>query len=174
MNLELKIKDNFLPKKLFEKLAIYSLTLEYSSKNIDSHYGNVLLSNVIHSDDNLIKDLEKSIIKHFNIKIKNLNFAAFSCVNIKKAIPHTDTEVFPNEKHLIIYLNGDPKLNTGTGFYNVIDEGIFDLHTAIGFFPNRALMFNASDSCHSPLLYAAESNSSRYSIMIWFEPEKIN
>ncbi len=101
MNLELKIKDNFLPKKLFEKLAIYSLTLEYSSKNIDSHYGNVLLSNVIHSDDNLIKDLEKSIIKHFNIKIKNLNFAAFSCVNIKKAIPHTDTEVFPNEKQAI-------------------------------------------------------------------------
>ena len=171
MNLELKIKDNFLPKELFEKLATYSVTLEYSSKNIDSHYGNVLLSNVIHSDDNLIKDLEKSIIKHFNIKIKNLNFAAFSCVNIKKAIPHTDTEVFPNEKHLIIYLNGDPKLNTGTGFYNLINGKTLDLNTAVGFYPNRAVIFNAADCYHSPLLYSAEGSLPRFSIIVWFEPE---
>ena len=106
----------------------------------------------------------------FGIKIKNLNLAAFTCVNTKKATPHTDKLVFPNEKHLIIYLNGDPKLNAGTGFYNFIDGNTFDLNTAVGFFPNRAVIFNADGCLHSPLLYTAEGNLPRFSIIIWFEP----
>ena len=75
--------------------------------------------------------------------------------------------------HLIIYLSGDPKLNCGTGFYNVVGESTFDLNTAIGFFPNRAVIFDAETCWHSPLLYTAEGNAPRFSIIIWFEPEKV-
>lgn len=175
MNLELQIKDNFLPKKLFQKLAHYSITLDYSSKTIVSGYGDetqhIFLSNLIHKDDDLLKDLEKSIIKHFKIKIKNLNVAAFTCVNTKKAAPHKDALVFPHEKHLIIYLNGDSQLNAGTGFYKSVGENVFDLNTAVGFFPNRAVIFNADECWHSPLLYTAQGNSARFSIIVWFEPE---
>ena len=70
----------------------------------------------------------------------------------------------------IIYLNGDPKLNAGTGFYNFINEKTFDLNTAVGCFPNRAVLFNAED-WHSPLLYTAKDNLPRFSIIVWFEPE---
>jgi len=176
MNLELQVQDNFLPEELFLKLANYSIGLDYSSKLITRNTGayeeHVFLSNPIDKNDNLLKDLEKSIIKHFNIKIKNINLAAFTCVNTKKATPHVDNLMFPNEKHLIIYLNGDTNLNAGTGFYDKTGEGTFDLNTAVGFRPNRALIFNADTCIHSPLLYAAEGNSPRFSIIVWFQPEK--
>ena len=176
MNIELQVQDNFLPEELFLKLKKYSITLDYSSKNIvqksKDYEQHVFLSNPINEDDNLIKDIEKSIIKHFGVKIKNLHLAAFTCVNTKKATPHTDKLWFSEEKHLIIYLDGDSKLNAGTGFYNFIDGKTFDLNTAVGFYPNRALIFNAAGCFHSPLLYAAEGNSPRFSIIVWFQPEK--
>ena len=176
MNLELQVQDDFLPEELFYKLKQYSVTLDYSSKNIQQERGDykkhVFLSNPIYEDDNLIKDLEKSIIKHFRLKIKNLHLAAFTCVNTKKATPHTDKLKFPEEKHLIIYLDGDPKLNAGTGFYEKIKDNAFELNTAVGFFPNRALIFNAAECYHSPLLYTAEGNLPRFSIIVWFQPEK--
>ena len=177
MKLELQVQDNFLPEELFLKLAKYSTNLDYSSKNIVQGSGeyeeHVFLSNKIYKDDDLLKDLEKSIIKHFKVKIKNLHLAAFTCVNTKKATPHNDAQMFPGEKHLIIYLSGDSKLNCGTGFYNVVSESAFDLNTAVGFFPNRAVIFDAETCWHSPLLYTAEGNAPRFSIIIWFEPEKV-
>ena len=176
MNLELQVQDNFLPEELFLKLKQYSITLDYSSQNIVQKSGDyekhVFLSNPINEDDDLIKDLEKSIVKHFKFKIKNLHLAAFTCVNTKKPTPHTDKLMYPNEKHLIIYLNGDTNLNAGTGFYDKTGEGTYDLNTAVGFRPNRALIFNADTCIHSPLLYAAEGNSPRFSIIVWFQPEK--
>jgi hypothetical protein len=176
MNLELQVQDNFLPKEFFLKLANYSVGLDYSSKNITQGSGiyeeHVFLSNPIDKNDDLLKDLEKSIIKHFNVKIKNTHLAAFTCVNTKKATPHTDKLMFPKEKHLIIYLSGDTKLNAGTGFYNEIGDGAFELNTAVGFRPNRAVIFNADTCIHSPLLYSAEGNSPRFSIIVWFQPEK--
>ena len=181
MNLELQVIDNFLPEELFKKLADYSITLDYSSKAIvrsaKDYNTHIFLSNRIQEDDNLIKELEKSIKKHFRIKIKNFHLAAFTCVNTKEATPHTDGLEFPNEKHLIIYLHGDSKLNAGTGFYKLLSSknnvGQFDLNTAVGFYPNRALIFNAAGCFHSPLLYSAEGNLPRFSIIIWFEPENI-
>tara|TARA_R100001509_G_C4811035_1_gene196416 strand:+ start:194 stop:730 length:537 start_codon:yes stop_codon:yes gene_type:complete len=177
MNLGLQIKDNFLPKELFEKLANYSVGLDYSSKNITQGSGiyeeHVFLSNPIDKNDDLLKDLEKSIIEHFKIKIKNTHLAAFTCVNTKKATPHTDLSKFPNEKHLIIYLNGDSKLNAGTGFYDKIGKEAYDLNTAVGFYPNRAVIFDADTCWHSPLLYTAEGNLPRFSIIVWFEPENV-
>ena len=175
MKLDLQVQDNFLPEELFFKLKKYSVTLDYSGKNIvqksQGYEQHVFLSNPILEDDDLIKDLEKYIIKHFNIKIKNLHLAAFTCVNTKKATPHVDELQFPKEKHLIIYLDGDSKLNAGTGFYNLTEGKTLDLNTAVGFYPNRAVIFNAADCYHSPLLYSAEGSLPRFSIIVWFEPE---
>ena len=174
MNLELQVVDNFLPEKLFKKLKTCSVTLDYSSKKVHSQKieenTHVFLSNSISKNDELIEDIDKCLKKHFGIKIKNFHLAAFTCVNTKRATPHKDVQAFPNEKHLIIYLNGDPKLNAGTGFYNFINEKTFDLNTAVGCFPNRAVLFNAED-WHSPLLYTAKDNLPRFSIIVWFEPE---
>ena len=176
MNVDIKIKDNFLPKELFEKVVKQSTTLEYSSKAIVSGYGDekqhVFLSNLIKKNGNLIKEIEKSIKKHFNLEIENLHVAAFTCVSTKKATPHTDASLYPNEKHMIIYLHGDSNLNSGTGFYNLTDENVYDLNTAVGFFPNRAVIFNADECWHSPLIYTALDNSPRFAIIVWFQPKK--
>ena len=68
-------------------------------------------------------------------------------------------------------MDGDSKLNAGTGFYNLINGKTLDLNTAVGFYPNRAVIFNAADCYHSPLLYSAEGSLPRFSIIVWFEPE---
>tara|TARA_X000001382_G_C3087555_1_gene152467 strand:- start:77 stop:598 length:522 start_codon:yes stop_codon:yes gene_type:complete len=170
MNLDLQVKDNFLPKDLFQKLSIYCTTLDYGKEITYNKIGHVFYSNKIHENDDLLKDLEKSIIKHFKVGIKNLHLASFTLVNTKEPLPHTDALQFPTEKHLIIYLSGDSNLNAGTGFYKPTDDG-FDLNTAIGCYPNRAVLFNASDCHHSPLLYTAKNSIPRFAIIIWFEPK---
>ena len=62
MKLDLQVQDNFLPEELFTKLKKYSVTLDYSSKNIvqksKEYEQHVFLSNPIFEDDDLIKDLE--------------------------------------------------------------------------------------------------------------------
>ena len=59
MNLGLQIKDNFLPNELFKRLANYSLSLDYGSKNIVQGSGydeqHVFLSNLIDKNDDLLK-----------------------------------------------------------------------------------------------------------------------
>ena len=75
MNLDLQIKDNFLPKDLFQKLSVYCATLDYGKEITYSKVVHVFYSNKIDKDDDLLKDLEKSIIKHFKVGIKNLNLA---------------------------------------------------------------------------------------------------
>ena len=170
MNLDLQVKDNFLPKELFQKLSIYCTTLDYGKEITYNKIEHVFYSNKIHENDDLLKDLEKSIIKHFKVGIKNLHLASFTLVNTKEPLPHIDALQFPTEKHLIIYLSGDSNLNAGTGFYKPTDDG-FDLNTAIGCYPNRAVLFNASDCHHSPLLYTAKNSIPRFAIIIWFEPK---
>ena len=111
MNLDLQVKDNFLPKELFQKLSIYCTTLDYGKEITYNKIEHVFYSNKIHENDDLLKDLEKSIIKHFKVGIKNLHLASFTLVNTKEPLPHTDALQFPTEKHLIIYLNGDSNLS---------------------------------------------------------------
>jgi|13_taG_2_1085334.scaffolds.fasta_scaffold113286_2 hypothetical protein len=179
MNLDIQIKDNFLSKELFDKLKVYSTTLDYgndlyaadTNNNTTEH---AFFSNVIDEKDNLLKQIEKDIIKHFKIGIKRVNKAAFTLANTKEACPHIDIDEFPNEKHLMIYLSGDSKLNSGTGFYSYEQfpkKRIYDLNTAIGCYPNRAVLFRSKDCIHSPLLYTGDSTSPRFAIIIWFEPE---
>jgi len=171
MKLDLQVKDNFLPKDLFNKLSVYCTTLDYDNKNIT--YGkneHVFYSNPIYEDDPLLQDLEKAIIKNFKVGIKNLHLAAFTLVHTKEPTPHKDQLVFPKEKHLIIYLNGDPHMNAGTGFYDPQGD-FFNLNTAIGCYPNRSILFSADECFHSPLLYTAENSLPRFAIIIWFEPE---
>lgn len=184
MKLGLKVIDDFLPKELFEKLSHYCTTLEYDNglllvkeklKEGQEHYSpaedsHFFYSNRIYEGDDLLKDLEKAIIKHFGVRIKNFNLAAFTLVNTKKPKPHKDKLCFPNEQHLLLYLKGESSVNAGTGFYE-FKENNFNLNTAIGYYPNRALLFKAAECYHSSLLYAQESNTPRFSIIIWFEPE---
>lgn len=171
MNLDIQIKDNFLSQNLFDKLSTYCTTLDYSNDNITyNQTEHVFYSNPIHEDDPLLKDLEKSLIKNFKICIKNLNLAAFTLVNTKKPTPHADRLKFSKEKHLIIYLNGDREMSSGTGFYES-SENRMNLNTAVGCYPNRAILFDAHNCFHSPLLYTGEKTLPRFSIIIWFEPE---
>ena len=174
MNLDLQVKDNFLPKDLFNKLSVYCTTLDYSNNGItygsSSTGDHVFYTNPIYEDDPLLKDLEKAIVKNYKIGIKNLHLAAFTLVHTKEPTPHKDELMFPTEKHLLIYLNGDPHMNAGTGFYDQQGDA-FNLNTAIGCFPNRSILFSAHECFHSPLLYTAENSVPRFAIIIWFEPE---
>ena len=172
MNLDLQIKDNFLPKDLFDKLSVYCTTLDYDDKMIkykvdDEH---VFYTNQIFENDDLLKDIEKSIVKYFSMGIKNLHLAAFTLVAAKEPTPHIDKLKFATEKHLIIYLQGDSHMNAGTGFYESRGD-VLNLNTAVGCYPNRAVLFNGHDTHHSPLLYTAENVTPRFALIIWFEPE---
>ena len=175
MNLDLQIKDNFLPKDLFDKLSVYCKTLKYDNeikyktddKIYDEHF---FYTNQIFENDDLLKDIEKSIIKYFNMGVKNLHLAAFTLVAAKEPTPHIDKLKFATEKHLIIYLQGDSHMNAGTGFYESRGD-VLNLNTAVGCYPNRAVLFNGHDTHHSPLLYTAENVTPRFALIIWFEPE---
>jgi len=97
-------------------------------------YFNVNLSTEHFAVQEVCKKLEK-----INFKIKNINSNYFLSTKHKEATPHKDESTSYN---CLIYLQGEHLLNSGTGFYDLVNnEYVLNCH--IGFKENRAIIFDS-------------------------------
>jgi hypothetical protein len=96
-------------------------------------YFNVILSQEHFAVQEVCKKLEK-----MNFKIKNINSNYFLSTKHKEATPHKDKSAY----NCLIYLQGENLINSGTGFYDLINnEHVLNCH--IGFKENRAIIFDS-------------------------------
>jgi len=96
--------------------------------------------------------------------IKNLNELGFTNYNVKNSFyffsgkdrevtnPHNDV---PYNLNCLVYLRGQPLLNSGTGFYDKIGDN-YELNSHIGFRENRAIIFD-SKIYHTSLQFNKDS-----------------
>ena len=152
------IKDNFFEKELFEKLKIHISNYQFVAQHhalTNSNYNHVWFSYPTEKDiENIIKNKCENI---FNKKFR-VNFCSYTLLASVDPLPHIDLN--DNCDHqIIIYIKGNTNLHKGTGFY--LNN---ELNTHIGFNENRAVLWH-SNTKHSPLNWASDDKSKRYSII---------
>ena len=150
------IKDNFLNKKLFKKIHEQISTFTYSAKeNMIENVNHIWFSCPVEKDmQDIIKDkCEKIWHKKFKIC-----FCSYTMLATVEPIVHCDFNE-DTDYQIIIYIKGNTNLHKGTGFYL---NG--ELNTHIGFNENRAVSWH-SNTFHSPLNWASDDKSKRFSII---------
>lgn len=155
------IKDSFLDKNLYEKIYkkidtfIYSCSNNHQTDNSGKGYNHIWYSCDTENDI-------KTIVKNKCEKIWNKKFKARFCSYTMLAtvepLVHRDLSE-ECDYQIIIYIKGNQNLHKGTGFY-INDK----LNTHIGFNENRAVLWR-SNAIHSPLNWASDDKSKRYSII---------
>jgi len=151
------IKDNFLDNKLFNNLHNKISYFNYSSElhGLGDGYNHPWFACKTEKD-------VKEIIENKCEKILNKKFKASLCsytlLATVKPLPHCD--MYEDcDYQIIIYIKGNTNLHKGTGFYL---NG--ELNTHIGFNENRAILWR-SNAVHSPLNWASDDKSKRFSII---------
>jgi len=153
---DLIVKDNFLDEDLFKK--IHSRINKYTYLH---GYNNIENINHIWYSCNVEEDIEQ-VVKESAEKIWNKKFKVNFCTYTMLATvePRVHCDLGDNCDHqIIIYIKGNTNLHKGTGFY--LNN---ELNTHIGFNENRALSWH-SNTWHSPLNWASDDKSKRYSII---------
>jgi hypothetical protein len=151
------IKDNFLDQDLHEK--IHSRIHAY---NYSSSYNFIPGTNHIWFSCPVEKEIEE-IVKNkceetLNKKFK-VNFCSYTMLATVKPEVHCDYSENNCDHQIIIYIKGNTNLHKGTGFYL---NG--ELNTHVGFNENRAVLWHAN-ALHSPLNWASDDKSKRFSII---------
>lgn len=154
------IKDNFLDKDFYKKIH----------KKID-RYTYFPRRNVIENVDHIwySRDAEREIseiVKNKCEKIlhKKLKIRFCSYTMLATAEPRVHCDFNPEcDYQIIIYIKGNVNLHKGTGFY--LNR---ELNTHVGFNENRAIIWHAN-TWHSPLNWASDDKSKRYSIICQFK-----
>ena len=115
---DIRIKDNFLNQKDFNKIKSYSkairwqpMALSYSTDN-PTH---------VWFTDNAPKEItdimEREVSKFFNVKILSINLNQFSLVSKSEKVEvHIDASKITNFQ-TILYIDGNENVHSGTGFY---------------------------------------------------------
>ena len=172
-NFDIRIKDNFLEKKIFD--GVYS-KINYYHYSGTSNYQESKENGTEHiwfsADTEIeIKDyVTKKVEESLNQK---LTCTLCSYTMLQTAVPLVHNDFFPGcDYQVIIYIKGTPNIHKGTGFYVLNkDTNAFDLNTHIGFYENRAVMWD-SKAYHSPMNWLAEDKSKRFSIICQFKTMK--
>ena len=151
------IKDNFFEEQLFNtlrnKVGYLKFGSQYNTLGYDKKHPWFTC---------LVEEDVREIIKNKSEKIWNkkfkINFCVYTLVATVEPLPHCD--LTDNCDHqILIYIKGNTNLHKGTGFYL---NG--ELNTHIGFNENRDVSWH-SNTVHSPLNWAANDKSKRYSIV---------
>ena len=150
------IKDNFFNENILKKLQDKLPTLNYSAKyNSIKNINHIWFSCPAEED---IKDIIKNKCeKIWNKKFK-IRFCSYTMLATVEPVVHCDLSE-ECDHQIIIYIKGNTDLHKGTGFY--LNN---ELNTHIGFNENRAVSWH-SNTMHSPLNWAANDKSKRYSII---------
>tara|TARA_R110002012_G_scaffold238372_1_gene412163 strand:- start:2450 stop:2962 length:513 start_codon:yes stop_codon:yes gene_type:complete len=150
------IKDNFLEKEKLLELQKNLPLINYSGKyNVITNINHIWFSAPASKEiTNIIKaKCEKLLNKKFKI-----NFCSYTLLSTVEPLPHCDLND-ETDYQVIVYIKGDVDLHKGTGFYV---KG--ELNTHIGFNENRAVIWH-SNSWHTPMNWAADNKSKRYSVI---------
>tara|TARA_R110000787_G_scaffold125136_1_gene236277 strand:- start:17 stop:535 length:519 start_codon:yes stop_codon:yes gene_type:complete len=168
-NFDIRIKDNFLEKKIFDnihsKISYYSYsgTNNYQkSKNNGTEHIWFACDTEIEIKDYVTKKVEESLNQ-------KLMCTLCSYTLLQTAVPLVHNDSYQCDYQVIIYIKGNANIHKGTGFY-VLNKNTKDLelNTHIGFYKNRAVMWE-SKAYHSPMNWLAEENSKRFSIICQFK-----
>ena len=151
------IKDNFLDDKLFNNLHKQISYFYFQPKE------NYLGEEKKHpwfaapASEEITEIIKNKCEKIFRKKFK-VNMCNYTLLATTEPLPHNDfTE--DCDYQVIIYIKGNTNLHKGTGFYL---NGVLNTH--IGFNENRAVLWHANTT-HSPLNWASDDKSKRYSII---------
>lgn len=152
------VQDNFFTKKMLNKIKIdlkyQKFTNRFTEKNNSVNqkiYFNVNLT----QDHPVVLETKKILKEKFNLSCSSINSHYFLSTKHKEATPHRDL----SECNCLIYLQGNPLLNSGTGFYDKIND-TYHLNSHIGFKENRAIIFDST--IHHASLQFNEGGGTRY------------
>ena len=162
------IIDNFLPHDIFQSALKYASKIEWGSQDLyygDENNKHVWFSKNILHEKELMETIKTNIRKKTNLKVKNFRILYFTLAPKKEAYPHIDVHK-DIENQMILYVDGAPEINKGTGFYVPNKDGV-ELNTHVGFYRNRAVFFK-SGIWHSPLVFASDNLTPRISIIAQF------
>jgi hypothetical protein len=152
----ISIKDNFFEEELFNTI--------YNKINYHPYKARL---NLLTSGEHpwfaapVEKDISEKIKTMCEIiwrKKFKINFCDYTLVASVEPLPHCDLSE-NCDYQLIIYIKGNVNLHKGTGFY--LNN---ELNTHVGFNENRAVLWHAN-TLHSPLNWASDDKSKRYSII---------
>jgi len=150
------IKDNFFNENILKKLQDKLPTLNYSSQyNAIKNINHIWFS--CPAEENIKDIIKNKCEKIWNKKFK-IRFCSYTMLATVEPVVHCDLSE-ECDHQIIIYIKGNTNLHKGTGFY--LNN---ELNTHIGFNENRAVFWH-SNTMHSPLNWAADDKSKRYSII---------
>ena len=114
----------------------------------------------------LAASIKERCEKTFNKKL-TLRFCSYTMLATVEPAVHCDYDEGTTSHQVIIYIKGNTDLHKGTGFY-IKNEDEFQLNTHVGFAENRAIFWDSRTS-HSPLNFAANDKSKRFSIVAQYK-----
>ena len=168
-NFDIRIKDNFLDKKIFND--IYSKINYYSYSGTKNHQecksnGTSHIWFACDTELEIKNYVTKKVEKSLNKKLI-CTLCSYTMLQTAVSLVHSDAGECDYQS--IIYIKGTANIHKGTGFY-VSNKNInaFDLNTHIGFYENRAVIWE-SQAYHSPMNFLAEDKSKRFSIICQFQ-----
>ena len=169
-NFNINIVDNFLDKNTFTELYNKIPYLQYRADlnyHIDKSIPHIWYA--ANGEPELGKLLKEKCEKAFNKKL-DLNFCNYTMLATVEPMVHCDYHEDLTTHQVIIYIRGNTDLHKGTGFYIKNEDG-FQLNTHVGFVENRAIFWD-SRAWHSPLNFAANDKSKRFSILAQYKEAK--
>ena len=149
------IKDDFLNQNLYKKIYKEIETYTYLPKHHVSSARNHFWY-ACKVQDNLKKIIKNKCEKIFNKKFKTM-LCDYTMVASVEPFAHCD--IATSDYQIIVYIKGNTDLHKGTGFY--LNN---ELNTHVGFNENRAILWK-SNAVHSPLNWASDDKSKRFSII---------
>jgi len=150
------IKDDFLDKNIHQEIYQKINNYAYSANgNYIENVNHIWFSCPV--EKNIEEIVKNKCEKIWNKKFK-VNYCSYTMLATVEPIVHCDLSE-QCDHQVIIYIKGNTNLHKGTGFY--LNK---ELNTHVGFNENRAVLWHANTS-HSPLNWASEDKSKRYSII---------
>ena len=158
------VKDNFFKTTTLNQIKNELSTTPFTNRFNDlknTIYQKVYFHQEINSTHFAVKEMHENL-KEFNLTydFEKTESSYWLSSKHKDPTPHNDV----NDINCLVYLKGAHLINSGTGFYDKI-ENDFVLNTHIGFKENRAIIFD-SKIYHSSLQFN-ENSGLRY-VMVNF------
>jgi len=161
------IQDNFFTEKILKEINKDLLKFKFKNRSIDegdSIYQKIYFQVPLDKEYFAVKEVI-TILNKNNIKVDHAFSNYFLSTKHEKATPHCDA----TDVNCLIYLKGNHLINSGTGFYDKINDK-YELNTHVGFKENRAIIFD-SKIFHCSLQFNENTNS-RYVMANFFNYEE--